>query len=574
MPFPIEDTVFDPVEESLTIQVKLDSYFIWEDEPPDSSGFFSQPDNYSWLNRQVTIATDFQPEYKSVSPLYFFDREINPVYFWLYDPENEIDTISQFVITYNKPRVELVSVESADQVEDNPSFVVYKSNPGLTVKAESLFPSAEETSFIKEIRLRVANTSFYYTLWEDATGAGQIEINEDLPPAFSLAKGEPVTFSLSAIGRSKAGYTGPLETSDEVFFTLTYMAIDVPDTICQVNSNISLNAYPPGGRFEGKGIVDNTNLFNPSQADTTNTFITVTYKHIIEGTEFSVSEDIYIIDLPVVELDGDFEVCANSTDKKYTILNAETSKYDYKWHFTGIAEVIDSTDISMTVRWQSEPASYTGKISISLKGKSETQCPAAFEYLVDIDPDDAPDKPCVCFGDISRRLLLASNTEAAYYEWYIHDGDLLKVTPHPYLYLTDSIRKYNNIGETTIFDVHIANQLTGCYTTGYMCEEEICNQVTQNSVAPQEFGDALSVDTRENPVREILSLTYSGTYTGTIDIRFYNSNGILVSSYQLTKTMPAEDHTLHLDAGLSPGLYLVVCHYGNNRTSPVKMIVY
>jgi len=572
--YPITDTIFDPAEDSLIIQIGLENYFIWGNTPPDSIGFFSLSNDYSWVEKPVSNTTLFQPEYKSVSPVYYFNQEINTVYFWLFDPDNEIDSISGFEIIYNKPQVGLLSVEPADQVPGTAHYVVYESNPKLAVNAGSWFPSTELSSFITKIELKDEATSFYYTLWENASGVAQKEIEVDLPPIFTLEPGLTRSFALRATGMTDDDYTGPVETSAEFSFSLTYMSIEVPDTICQVNSNISLEAYPLGGSFEGKGIVDNTSLFNPFLADA-NAYNTVTYRLIIEGSEFSVTKNIYVIDPPVVELDGELEVCANSTDVKYTILNADTSKYDYIWKFTGVAEIIDSNAVSTILRWQSDPGSYTGKISISLESKNETQfCPAIFEYLVDIDPDNAPDKPCVCFGDISRRLLLCSNTRAVYYKWFIDETDSIGFSDKPYFYLTEDIIKYNDIDNSTLFTVRIANQLSGCYTTGFMCGETFCVGNEQSSLLIGKAGDELEIDIRTNPVHDNLYLKTSGNYSGKADLEVYTMNGTLILTSQLNKVLPSEDHVIVLSAGLKPGFYLVSCQYGNSRTSPVKMIVY
>jgi hypothetical protein len=572
---PVIDTIFDPLAESLIIEIELDSYFIWTNSPPANIGFFSFDNNYTWENEVITNTTAFEPYYKAVSPEYNFNREENHVCFWLYDQTNghTIDSTTCFNIVYDKPQVSLLNVEPADQVPGKPLYVVYESNPDLTVNAESLFPSGNVNSFITKIELKDEDNSFYYTLWENATGVSQKEITAALPGVFTLDPGTTRCFALRAIGRTAAGYSGPVETSEEFPFCLTYMTTNFPDTICQVNSYIKLEAHPDGGSFYGNGIVDNTDLFNPSGANA-NTYNTITYKFIYEGIEFSVSEDIFVSNLPAVELSGDLEVCANSTDVKYTIMNAETSKYYYTWDFTGVAEILDSNNVSVTVHWKANPASYTGRIVISLEGKNHTQCPATFEYLVDIDPDDAPDKPCVCFGDISRSLLLCSNTSAAYYEWRTTDGDSVGTTRTPYFYLTSDIKKYHNIDNATTFIVRISNQLTGCYTTGYMCEQQDCVGIELSSFPNISEKYALTVCVLDNPGHGKMNLKVSGTWSGRFEVKVYSMSGVLMFAGNEMKTAPVQDYSVTLDSKLKPGVYLVVGQFGNNRTSPVKMIVY
>jgi hypothetical protein len=193
---------------------------------------------------------------------------------------------------------------------------------------------------------------------------------------------------------------------------------------------------------------------------------------------------------------------------------------------------------------------------------------------VDIDPDAAPDKPCVCFGDISRNLLLCSNTTALYYEWWINDTKLVGTSENPYFYLTTQIKKDNNIDNSTIFTVRIANQLTGCYTTGYMCEEQVCsgNELANLPVTGTKEGMEIAI--LDNPVRNELHINTSGTYTGRYQIKVYSMSGTEIFSDTGNKTFTVEDHSFSLGSGLNPGIYLVVAEYGGNRAAPVKIIVY
>ena len=571
MTHPIQDTIYDPASDSLIIQVSLDSYFTWEDSPPDSIGFFSLDNDYSWIERNVTNTTLFQPEYKAVSPVYNFVNETNTIYFWLKDEDAGIDSVSSYVITYNKPQVKEVAVNSADPVPGTDDYIVYSKNPELYVKAGSWFPSSNSASYINRIELTDLSSSLTYTLWDTASGVSQKEVTKALPGIFTLEAGVTRCFSVVAIGKTATGFSG-IESSEPYSFCLTLMNIEVPDTICQVNSLIPLEAKPEGGSFNGLGIVDNTNYFNPSLANA-NAYNTVTYKHMIGGAEFSVSKDIYVINLPVINLDGNLEVCANSTDVVYTILNAETSKYIYNWEFTGVEEILAETEVSRTVRWDDDPASYTGRIRITLEGKNETQCPAVFEYLVDIDPDDAPDKPCVCFGDLNRRLLLCSNTNAAYYAWYTDEGDSLGFTEKPYFYLTDDIVKYHSIDNSTLFQVQIANQLTGCYTRGFMCEEQTCAGAELFSFMPGMAQNELNVNILSNPVKDDLNISVTGGYSGPVTLKIVNLNGAVLVSFGQNKLLPAENYQVSL-SDLKPGIYLVTCQYGKNLALPVKLIVY
>jgi hypothetical protein len=577
--YPIKDTIFDPVTDSVIIQVKLDDYFIWGKYPPDSIGFYSFGNNYSWTKRPVTNTTEYLAEYKCVSPAYNFTDTINPVYFWLYDVSENIDTVKSYAMIYNKPQAKLLSVYSADQVTGASEYIVYESNPRLGISAGSWFPSANVNSFITKIELKDEENAFYYTLWENAAGVPEKEITVDLPEIFTLQPGASNAFALRATGRTVTGYSGPQEFSEEYSFTLWYLHLDAPDTVCQVNRPVDLEGYPAGGSFEGNGIINNTNQFNPALAQA-NTFNTITYRYIISGEEFAVSKDIFVIDLPVIELEGNVEVCANSTDVLYRIENYDTSKYVYKWTFSGIKEVIDSTAISRTVHWRSDPESFTGNIKISLESKNPDQfCPAVFEYLVDIDPDVAPDKPSICYGDLDKRLLLCSNTSAIYYDWYIDDEELIWQSNTPYCYLTDDIIKYHDIdtvNHSTVFTVRIANQKTGCYTTGYMGDENTCAETMENTMQyqPARGDGTLVIDLQENPVRESMNLKLSGSFTGQYEIVVYSISGPLVHTNRNFKHAPVETLGLEFEKSLTAGIYVVICRYNAIQTAPVKMIVY
>lgn len=571
----IVDTICDPLEASLLIGIELEDYTIWLDTPPDSAGFFSLNNPYNWTQQDISHSGGFEPNYNCGSPVYKFDQEVNHLYFWLYDdaPGHAIDSVTSFEIIYNKPKVELVSVSQADPVPGEPVYVVYESNPDLRVHAMPRFLSGDECSFITKIELKDESTQFYYEFWKKADGMPEIDTTRALPPAFTLEPGKTRSFTLRATGRTAPGYTGETEYSEEFAFSLVYLYTNFIDTICQVDNFINLEALPGGGIFEGPGIVDGS-LFNPAEA-TANAFNEVTYKLKINNAEFTRSESIYVIDLPQLRLDGNFEVCANSTDVTYTILDAETDKYIYNWAFSGVDDTIDKTDISRTVHWDKNPDSYTGRITITLGTKSNTQCPASFEYLVDIDPDIAPDKPCICFGDISRSLLLCSNTSAAYYEWYKAGSDEpLEFTEFPYLYMDEQFKTVNQINDETVFTVNIANQLTGCYTTGYMCDEASC---TGQIAMPLKNLDGLKefeAGIMDNPVHGNFTLTTRGTYSGPFNVRIYTLGGMLAWSGRETRNAPVQEHLISPDSGLKPGVYLVICRYGQNLSSPVKMIVY
>ncbi len=570
MTYPIDDTIFDPANDSIIVQIVLNDWLIWQNNPPANIGFFSQSNNYSWTNKAVTNTTLFNPLYKCVSPVFVFNEDVNTVYFWLHDPANDIDTVKSFTITYNKPHIELTSVTSSDLVIGSRHYVVYESNPELVINAHQSFPSLNPTSFINKVDLKKSGTPYFNDLWQNPTGVADITITQDLPAEFSLDPGSSQSFILQAAGRTRVGYTGPPDVSEELSFELTYLYLAVPDTVCQVNSNISLTGYPPGGSFEGNGIVDNTNNFNPSMA-VANAYNTITYKYIIDGQEFSVSRDIYVINQPVIQLDGNFEVCANSTDVLYKILNPDNAKYIYNWEFIG-AEVIDSTEISRTVHWQADPASFTGHIFIRLESKNPNQfCPAVFEYLVDIDPDAAPDKPCIFFGDTGKRLLLSSNTKASYYKWYINDSDSLGISYTPYLFLTDNMISHHNIDNSTVFTIRIANQETGCYTTGYMCTGAQAERLPDYSNIN---ADELSLAILTNPVGQHADLQITGSYSGRIDLQVYSTSGSLIYSGQWNKLLPLECHEIDFQHKLSPGIYVISCRYMNRSTAPLKMIVY
>lgn len=86
--------------------------------------------------------------------------------------------------------------------------------------------------------------------------------------------------------------------------------------------------------------------------------------------------------------------------------------------------------------------------------------------------------------------------------------------------------------------------------------------------------EELGVSVLNNPVHGKMNLNLSGTWSGNFEIIIYSMNGTLMFSASEMKSSPVQDYAFDLDSELSPGVYLVVGLYGNNRTLPVKMIVY
>lgn len=572
---PTETTVFDPAKKDIQIQIKMNNLSAWGTSDHAGIGFFSLSNNYSW---EPTII-----EYSGngVEPFYickfyadeYFTEDANIIYLWLHDSMNLIDTVASFTIIYNKPQIELITVLASDSVQATRHYVVYESNPQIAVKANSLFTSPDEDSYITKIIMIEKATGQDSTLWENQNGVSDIVITKDLPHMFSLNQGDTRIFTLIAFGKTDLAYTGPPETSTEFSFTLTYLSLDGPVEVCRVDDEIALFGKPQGGIFSGNGIISGTQWFNPSLANIG--LNTVTYFYKIEGTEFSTSKTIQVIDKPIITLEGSRQVCKNSTDVLYTITNADAD-YNFAWTFDGISEIIYSNNFDTSiVHWNT--LQNKGTILIELEPKATTQaCPASFEYLIDIDPDAAPDKPCICFGDKNKRLLLSSVTDAAYYQWFINEDEQIGSNNTPYFYLTDGIYEDHQINDLTVFTLRIAYQETGCYTIGYMCEEVMCagnDEFNLMKLSDGSDGD-ISISIQSNPVTDNLNLKTEGDFLGQFDLLVYNMTGSLVFSSQLTRVMPLEYHEVNFQTRLDPGIYILTCLYNGKRTLPVKMIVY
>lgn len=572
---PAQVIVLDPAKKDIQIQIKMNNLVDWGTVDHTGIGFISLSDNISWVPTLVEYSGNgVEPFYvcKYFADAYFIE-DTNNIYLWLHDEANSIDTVASFTIIYDKPQVELLTVLASDSLPSSRHYVVYGSNPQFKVKANSLFISPAEDSFITKIVLTDNATTLDTTLWENLNGVSEVVITIDLPNMFSLEPGDTRTFTLVAYGRSNLSYTGPPETSREFSFTLTYLSLEGPVEICKVNEEIALTGLPEGGIFSGNGIISGTQWFNPSLANIG--LNTVTYFFKIDGTEFSTVITIRVIDKPALTLEGPRQVCKNSTDVLYTISNPNAD-YNYTWTFDGIIEIIYSNNYDTSiVHWNTTQTE--GTILITLEPKDATQaCPASFEYLIDIDPDAAPDKPCICFGDKNKRLLLSSVTDAAYYEWYLNGEELLGSSKTPYFYLTDEIYVDFQISDQSVFTVRIAFQETGCYTTGYMCAEIMCAgndefSFLNPSTAP---GDELIISLQSNPVTDNLNIKTEGNYQGRFEIQLHDMTGTLVYSDQLTRVMTVEYYQAEFQARPAPGIYILTCLYNGKRTLPVKMIVY
>lgn len=572
---PAQVNVLDPARKDIQIQIKMNNLVDWSTVDHTGIGFISLSDNISWVPTLVEYSGNgVEPFYicKYLADDYFME-DTNNLYLWIHDEANSIDTVASFTIIYDKPQVELITVLASDSLPASRHYVVYGSNPQFTVKANSLFPSPAEDSYITRIVMTDNVTTLDTTIWENLNGVSNIVITSDLPHMFSLEAGDTRTFTLVSYGKSNLAYVGPAETSKEFSFTLTYLSLAGPSVVCKVDDEIALSGKPDGGIFSGNGIISGTQWFNPSLANIG--LNTVTYFYKIEGTEFSTSITIQVIDKPELTLDGPRQVCKNSTDVLYTISNPDPD-YNYTWTFDGITGIIYSNNYdSSIVHWNTTQTE--GTILIALEPKATTQaCPATFEYIIDIDPDAAPDKPCICFGDKSRRLLLSSVTDAAYYEWYLNGVELLGNSNTPYFYLTEEIYEDFQISDASLFTVRIAYQETGCYTTGYMCADVMC-------AGNDEFGllnpfassnDDLVISILSNPVTDIMNIKTEGGYLGNLELQLYDMTGSPVWSGLLNKVTPTEYFQSKLQARLDPGIYILTCLYNGKRTLPVKMIVY
>jgi hypothetical protein len=573
MHIPAESTVYDPVKKDIQIVIRTWDFSTWGTTDHDGIGYFSLSNNYSW--EPTTVAHSgggAEPIYEcNFSSNEYFTEDTNTIYLWLHDTMNQIDTVAGFTIIYDKPQVELLTVLASDSLPASRHYVIYEKNPQISVKAKSLFTSPAEDSFITKIVLIEKATTQDTILWENQNGVSNIIINRVFPHMFSVGPGETRTFTLVAYGKSNLAYIGPQEVSGEFAFTLTHLSLDGPVEVCRVDDEIALSGQPEGGIFSGNGIISGTQWFNPSLASIGPN--TVTYFYKIEGTEFSTSKSILVIDKPAITLEGSRQVCENSTDVLYTITNADIN-YNYTWTFDGISNIIYSNNFDTTVvHWGT--AQNKGTIHIGLDPKESTQaCPASFEYLIDIDPDAAPDKPCICFGDKNKRLLLSSVTNAAFYQWYLND-ELLGSNKTPYFYLTDEIYEDFQITDLSVFTVRIGFQETGCFTTGYMCEQIMCAGNDEfNLINPSTgSGEDLSISIQSNPLTDKLNLKTEGGYLGRFELQLYNMTGSLVLSSQLTRVMPLEYFNVKFQSGLNPGIYILTCLYDGKRTLPVKMIV-
>jgi hypothetical protein len=173
-------------------------------------------------------------------------------------------------------------------------------------------------------------------------------------------------------------------------------------------------------------------------------------------------------------------------------------------------------------------------------------------------------------------LLLSSITDAAFYQWYINEDELIGSNKTPYFYLTDEIYEDHHINDLTVFTVRIAFQETGCYTTGYMCQEIMCagnDEFNLMKLSTSSIED-LSISIQSNPVKDNLYLKAEGNYLGQFEVLVYTMSGSLIFSNQLIKAMPLEYHEVDFQAKLNPGIYILTCLYNGKRSLPVKMIVY
>jgi len=355
----------------------------------------------------------------------------------------------------------------------------------------------------------------------------------------------------------------PNELSDPDSTYIFYHDFDYGEleanTICRYDSNYRLTGLPEGGYFSGEGIVGNTNIFNPSLVPESVNTVVITYEYPVYGTISSVQKEIYLLNIPVLSLEGSLQVCSNATDEPYQItLNDDISLYTIDWHITG-GDTLEGkgTNSSKLIHWGQAPG--PGKINVKAYPLSPGQgCFAENEFIIDIDPTTVPDKSFLLLQD---KLLVCSYPSANYYIWYKNDECLDTTENQQYYFLGPDF----SLNETDVFYVCTAFDISAdsCCTKSFLYPGENENP-DKATLFNNFFTSHEGLNIYPNPNNGQFTVSVLNEFSGKATFKIFNMYGQEVYGGSFIKENEHFSKSFNLEF-LTAGLYLVEIDMGSIR---------
>jgi hypothetical protein len=547
---PASPVIYDPYSDiiELTVETTSETELIWgETMPyPDSLIHFSVNSTYQWDNGDISSRYDPPGNiYNCVTTAgVFFDDTANTVFFHASYFENaeRVHSIYDYNVKYVKPEIDITFVNG---FSENGRTIVVNSPTDVEFHFDifnSIFAPEDPMGFDSIVAVRVVHKESGAIYARNYPKPVLNFTDNILLTAFltSLYEGYN-TFEFSAKG--KCANPNISEFSEVVTVKVFYLDFSgLVDQICADNTIIHLSGIPEGGYFEGPGIMSSTNQFNPSLANPGDN--TITYYYYVDSAWQSVSKNAFINTLPVIDLDGQREVCSNDYNILYTIENQQSGNFNYKWELSGGEPALYSgPEPSLSVHWLNAGV---GKININVTDLDKA-CANSYEFIVDIDQTSAP-SPCSMFV-YNDNLLVCSETSANYYVWY-RNGEVINndTTNVPY-YFQEELKPQPD--EVFYVETSYIVNSHACFTRS----EPFIYSGMRSLVSSGHFTEETRFNIFPNPNRGEFLIEFVKGTPGYSQISIFNSDGRLIEQEDIY-TFPGMRHQRNI-GNLKAGVYFL-----------------
>lgn len=349
------------------------------------------------------------------------------------------------------------------------------------------------------------------------------------------------------------GNYGDNEISNIVELDLILLIFDESlDQITNIQTpGFQLDAYPPGGWYEGPGILSMTPWFDPAEAGVGTHPIRYTIP--IDGKNYSIEKYLEVSAVRSIYIDGEKSVCSNSINQ-YTI-TPHNPEAVYLWTIEG-GKASSSDKDTCTITWKENGS---GTIRVEIHATDTI----VIEERIYISCKQALDSPEIFWGDNNFQLLVCSEYNAKGYKWYKNDQEI-ELTLTNYIFL-------NSFYQGTVDDQFYVEieSLDGCTTQS---ESINCSKAYINE---KYFFDGSSFNAK----------TAYDSYTHTITIEIFENINTPLSIEVLDlfgrkviqKSLEANGDGHKIErisaAGLSSGIYVISINSNSQKMFRSKLFI-
>ncbi len=336
---------------------------------------------------------------------------VNEVYAWAYLDDNEDDKIySDTLKVYYEPNTPPII-----QFDEEFGFDRVFTVPEVTLRGSV----ADTTGFIKEVRIDFN------------------EDTEDISPDFPvneydweytvLFDAETPVNHIYVTAKDNIGGEYALEST--LYWRLIYLDFMPKQTeFCPVDSLFTIEeANIPGGSYQGPGIVNETNLFNPYLAYLHAGAGThqISYAFETQANSASITRNFEVAQ--PLSIKGNSMPCFNAYEEYIIELNGHseiakdvsvTGASEYEFDFDEV------NDIATIGIWWDQPADRGNIVTMSAVVENiDFDCYYTINKLIAIDYDYTPGlAELKLFGD--NLLVCSLNEDDYYYQWFKNDNPL------------------------------------------------------------------------------------------------------------------------------------------------------